>query len=167
MITVIVLIIVFILSIFIQKFFFKRINLALAGRIAMSVMLIFTGFGHFKFTQGMSMMLPPIIPLKREMILITGFIEILAAITLLIPRWQKLTSICLIIFFLGILPANIYAALHHVNLQTASYDGKGPEYLWIRIPMQLFFIAWVWYFGLRRNGKSLHPIHESKGDPNS
>ena len=121
--------------------------MSLSGRIAMSVLLIFTGIGHFVFTKGMTMMMPPFLPLKREIVLFTGVIEILAAITLLIPKWQRLTSILLIIFFIVLLPANIYAALNHVNLQTASFDGQGPSSLWLRVPLQLLFIAWVWYFG--------------------
>ena len=115
--------------------------------MAMSVFLIFTSVGHFIYAKGMSMMLPELIPLKKEIILFTGILEILAAITLLIPRFQKLTAVFLIIFFIVLLPANVYAALHHVNYQTAKFDGKGPEYLWLRIPLQLIFIGWVSYFG--------------------
>ena len=74
----------------------------------------------------------------------------MAAIGLLIPRFQRLTSILLILFFIVLLPANIYAAMLRVNLQTANFDGKGPSYLWIRVPLQLVFIGWVWYFGYRR-----------------
>jgi uncharacterized membrane protein len=147
MITFFVLTGTFILIVLIQKIFFKGIALNAAGRMAMSVFLIFTSVGHFIYTKGMIMMLPESIPLKQEIILFTGILEILAAITLLIPRFQKLTAILLIIFFIVILPANVYAALHHVNYQTASFDGKGPEYLWIRVPLQLIFIGWVSYFG--------------------
>jgi len=147
MITLYILIGVFILVLIIQRIFFYKNDMSLSGRIAMSVLLIFTGIGHFVFTKGMTMMMPPFLPLKREIVLFTGVIEILAAITLLIPKWQRLTSILLIIFFIVLLPANIYAALNHVNLQTASFDGQGPSSLWLRVPLQLLFIAWVWYFG--------------------
>ncbi|MEZ4712248.1 MAG: hypothetical protein R3A44_33980 [Caldilineaceae bacterium] len=27
----------------------------------------------------------------------------------------------------------------------------GPQYLWFRVPLQLLFIAWTWYFTLRPN----------------
>lgn len=153
MITLFVLTGVFVMMYLIQKIFLKGGYINLSGRIAMSCMLIFTAIGHFVYTTGMSMMLPPFIPFKKEIILLTGFIEILAAIALLIPSWQKLTSILLIIFFIVLLPANIYAAFNHVNLQTASFDGKGPAHLWLRIPLQLLFIAWVWYFGYLKSRK--------------
>jgi uncharacterized membrane protein len=144
---------VFVTVILIQKLFIKKLDLSLAGRIALSAMLIVTAVGHFRFLEGMTMMLPPFLPFKREIVLFTGVLEILAAITLLVPRWQRFTSIFLIAFFILIVPANIYASLHHVNYQTATFDGKGPEYLWIRIPLQLFFIVWARYFGLKGSKK--------------
>lgn len=121
----------------------------LAGRIAMSVMLLLTGIGHFIYPAGMALMLPDFIPFKMELIYFTGLIEIAAAIGLLIPRIQKLTAWLLIIFLISIFPANIYAAIHHVNLQTATYDGSGLSYLWFRVPLQILFIGWVYYFGIR------------------
>jgi uncharacterized membrane protein len=162
MITIFILLGTFLLSILIQKIFFKRINLSLSGRIAMSAMLLFTASGHFLYKEGMAMMLPGFIPFKEAIVLFTGVLEILAAITLLIPRWQKLTSILLIIFFIVLLPANIHAALNHVNFQTASFDGKGPGYLWLRVPLQLVFISWVWYFGYITTDDSPKPVAKAQ-----
>jgi len=83
------------------------------------------------------------------MVLFTGIDEIIAAIALHIPRLRKITGLMLIIFFITVLPANIYASMHHVNYQNASYDGNGPEYLWIRIPLQLLFIFCTYFFLIR------------------
>jgi hypothetical protein len=46
------------------------------------------------------------------------------------------------------LPANIYAAMNHIDYETGENNGKGPAYLWFRIVVQLFFIAWIGYFSL-------------------
>jgi uncharacterized membrane protein len=124
-------------------------NIILSGKIAMSVMLLFTSIGHFKFTNGMAMMMPERMPAKKEMILITGVIEILAAIGILISSTAKLTGILLIIFFVLILPSNVSAAIRHVNYEKADYTGKGTEYLWFRIPFQLLLIGWVYFFIIR------------------
>ena len=85
-------------------------NFSFAGNAAMSTMLLFTAVGHFTFSKGMTMMLPDFIPFKKEIVYVTGLIEILAAIGLLIPLYRHLASVLLIIFFILILPANIYAA---------------------------------------------------------
>lgn len=150
MITLVVLFAAFAITLFIQYIIRKRTNINLAGRIAMACMLLFTGIGHFAFTKGMSMMLPDFVPYKELLVLATGVLELAGAVGLLIPATQRITSLMIIIFFILILPSNIYASVHHINYQTASYDGKGPEYLWIRIPMQVIFIFWVWYFGYRK-----------------
>jgi uncharacterized membrane protein len=43
------------------------------------------------------------------------------------------------------LPANVYAALHHIDYEKATTGGKGPGSLWFRVPLQFFFIAWVYF----------------------
>lgn len=115
---------------------------AFSGRIAMSAMLLFTAMGHFKFPDGMAMMVPEIFPFKLLLVYLTGFLEIAAAVGLLLPKFRRITGWLLIIFFLLVLPANIHAALHQVNYEQATYDGPGPSYLWIRVPMQILFMLW-------------------------
>jgi uncharacterized membrane protein len=99
----------FFIALFVVKISTGSWDKIFSGNIAMSIMLLFTAIGHFKFRKGMKIMLPEFIPFKKEVILLTGLIEIAAAIGLQIPGLQYLTSVMLIIFFLAILPANINA----------------------------------------------------------
>ena len=144
----IVLLVTFIISLVVILLGAGYMAYAISGKVAMSVMLLFTAYGHFAFSKGMIMMMPRSIPLKKEMVYFTGFIEIAAAVGLLIPSIEKTVSVLLIIFLVVILPANVHSALNHVDFQKGNYEGKGPVYLWIRIPLQIFFIAWVYFFGL-------------------
>jgi len=145
----IVLISVFLISLTIIRVSTDDFNYSLAGRIAMSAMLLLTASGHFKFAGGMANMLPSIIPFKKELVLFTGIIEIAAAIGLLIPSLQHLTAWLLIVFFILVLPANISAALRRIDYQNKTTNGPGVHYLWFRIPLQLLFIVWVYFFGAR------------------
>lgn len=120
----------------------------ISGRIAMSIMLLFTAVGHFAFYEGMTMTVPPYIPFKKFMVIFTGVLEIVAALGLLLPGTHYYTAIFLILFFVVLLPSNIYAAQKHINLEKANYTGKGLSYLWFRIPLQIFFIAWVGFFAI-------------------
>jgi uncharacterized membrane protein len=124
---------------------------ALSGRIAMSVMLLFTSLGHFLYPKGMAMMIPASLPFREGAIYVTGLIEIGAAVGLLIPWSRVMTGWLLIIFFILMLPANIYAAVKRVNLQKATYDGSGPGYLWFRVPLQILFIVWTYYFAIAKD----------------
>jgi uncharacterized membrane protein len=144
----IVLFITFGLALLAVKIFRHDWNFIFAGNVAMSAMLLFTSLGHFMFPKGMAMMIPAFIPSKILLIYLTGVIEIAAAIGLHILSMRPITAVLLIIFFILLLPANIYAAIHKVNLEKANHEGSGLNYLWFRVPLQAVFIAWVWYFCL-------------------
>ena len=113
----------------------------LCGRAAMSAMLLLTGSSHVVMTDAMVAMLPSFVPMRAEIVYLTGVLEILAAIGLLVPSASRFTGWCLIAFFVAVLPANVYSALNRVGL-----GEHGPAYLWFRVPLQLLFIGWIWYF---------------------
>ena len=123
-------------------------HLFLSGRIAMCVMLLFTSIAHFVFYKGMMMMLPQFVPFKKMAIYLTGIIEMLGGVCLLIPKIQYVAALLLIVFFILLLPANIIAAYKKVDIENATYNGNGLTYLWFRVPLQVLFIAWVWYFAI-------------------
>ncbi|MES2267262.1 MAG: hypothetical protein V4520_10900 [Bacteroidota bacterium] len=118
------------------------------GRLAMGVMLIFAATAHFKFTNGMVLMVPGFIPYKKAVVHITGYIEILAAIGMLVKTVRQPVAWFVIVFLILLLPANIYAAQNKVNLEKPDICGAGLNYLWFRVPLQIFFIAWVYFFGV-------------------
>lgn len=121
----------------------------LSGKIALGVMLLFTSIGHFKFTQGMVMMMPDFIPFRKPLVYITGFIEIIAAIAIFIETLHELAGWLLIVFFVVLLPANINAAMKHIDYEKATYDGKGLGYLSFRVPFQILLIVWTYFFVIR------------------
>ncbi len=145
-----ILIITFVIALIIIKLQTKKINWQLAGRIAMSIMLVFTGVAHFVFTEGMSEMIPNFFPFKKELVIVTGVLEMLLAIGLLIPKTKKITGWTLILFFITVLPANIKASMEHINYQTGALDGNGMDYLLFRIPLQILFIVWVYFSTIKK-----------------
>lgn len=140
---------VFLVSIFIIKLITQKYDLLLSARIGMCAMLFFTAIGHFAFTKGMTMMIPPVIPLKTAIIYLTGLLEILLGICLLVPRLTTYTGWVLIAFFLLLLPANIYAAIKHIDYQKGNFEGNGLSYLWFRIPLQILFIVWTYLSSIK------------------
>lgn len=124
-----------------------RIGTSLAGRLAMSAMLLVTGIAHFTSTDAMVEMMPDLVPMKREMVYFTGVCELAAAVGLIWNRTSRLAAMMLIVFFIAVLPANIAGSLKQVDLGGMEY---GPVYLLFRVPLQLFLIWWVYYFGLRK-----------------
>ena len=139
-----VLVFTFVISALILKLIYVQVDYQLAARIAMAIMMVFTAIGHFTYSKGMAEMIPGFIPLKLTVVYATGFLEIFLAIGSLLPRFQVISGWILIVFFVLILPANIRAAIKHINYQTGELNGSGLSYLWFRIPLQIIFILWVY-----------------------
>jgi uncharacterized membrane protein len=131
--------------------FGNSLTMSFMGRIALAVMLIFTGSSHFYKTEEMVQMMPGFLLYKIQVVYLTGILEISFAIGLILDRYAKWTSIALILFFLAILPANVIGTLKRVELGGME---NGPGYLYFRIPLQVLFMIWVFYFGIYLSGKS-------------
>lgn len=107
------------------------------ARDGLSLMLVFTGISHFTFMkEDLVRMMPSSIPWPRAMVYFTGACEIAGAGGLLVPEFRRAAALALVVFFLAVLPANIHAARAGVTLR-----GKPATSLWLRVPMQMLFIA--------------------------
>ncbi len=146
----IVLIAVFLILILAIKLLTQKYDLLLSARIGLCAMLFFTAIGHFAFTKGMTMMIPSVIPLKTEIVYLTGVLEILLGIGLIIPSFRAYSAWVLIIFFILLLPANINAAVKHIDYQRGTFDGNGVTYLWFRVPLQILFIFWTYLSSIKK-----------------
>ncbi|KEO72660.1 DoxX family protein [Anditalea andensis] len=145
----IVLIGVFAFSMLTTKIGFGQYDVPFSGRMALSAMFLFSAMGHFLFTKGMSLMIPPFVPFKIKIVYWTGILEIAFAIGLLISDYSITSAWGVIIFLIMVLPVNIYASIKQVDYQKATYYGKGLSYLWFRIPLQLLYITWTYIFFLK------------------
>jgi uncharacterized membrane protein len=145
MIPLAILLTVFLLSLLLNKLF--KFGLAPRGacRIALAAMLVFTSFTHFKYTDGMALMIPDFIPYRKALVLATGFLELGFIIGLLLPSTWKATGKALIVYLILAIPTHVYSSIHHINFRTADETGHGMDFLWFRIPLQLFFIGWVYW----------------------
>jgi len=114
----------------------------------MAAMLVTTGVSHFTNTEPMVAMMPDFVPAKRELVYFTGVCELAAVVGLVWNKTARLASVLLIVFFVLVLPANIAGSLKSVNFGGMEY---GTWYLLFRVPLQVFFIWWVWYFGIKKN----------------
>jgi uncharacterized membrane protein len=121
-----------------------------AGRVALVIMFLFTGASHFTTMKyDFAAMVPPPLPNDLWVIYLTGVLEIVGAIGLLIPQTRKLAGICLVLLLIALFPANVYAALNDIPLR-----GEAPTPLWIRGPMQLLFVGMVWWTSIKEPAES-------------
>lgn len=121
-----------------------------AGRagagLGLAIAFGFFASGHFIMTDEMVEMLPEWVPERRLLVIATGVLEIVIAMGLAWGRSRKLAgyvaALVLVLFF----PANVYAAINGVGPGGHQW---GPEYLWIRAPLQIFVLGWAYWFIIR------------------
>jgi len=108
---------------------------------ALAVMFVMTGSAHFtKMKHDLERMVPRAFPRPMWIVYGTGVLEFLGAAGLLVPRVRSVAGWCLIVLLVAMLPANIRAARERLPLR-----GKPATALWLRVPMQMFFIGMIWW----------------------
>lgn len=111
---------------------------------AMAVVLAVTASAHFVPADVTVMpnhadlvaMVPPAVPLPSAMVYLTGVLEVMGGVGLVLSRTRRAAAIALVALFVMLLPANVYAALENVP-----FAGDAPTPLVQRIPEQLLYIA--------------------------
>ncbi|CAM3527047.1 hypothetical protein KIPE111705_12590 [Kibdelosporangium persicum] len=110
----------------------------------LAVMLVATGAAHFAPATVTAIpnhadlvaMVPPFVPFPHLMVYVTGVLELLGALGLVLARTRSMAGVSLAVLFVLMVPANIHAALADVPL-----GDDPPTPLWFRIPEQILFIA--------------------------
>lgn len=117
-----------------------------AARFGLAVMFLFTAASHFSpLGEDMARMIPPPLTGAMWVIYLTGVLEAAGAIGLLLPRFRRTAAWCLLALLVAMFPANIHAALNDVEL-----GGRSASPLWWRAPLQLFWMATLWWSTLAR-----------------
>lgn len=111
---------------------------------AMAAMLVLTGIVRFvpdsvavmPSAEELARMVPPFVPFPLAMVYLTGVLELLIAVGLVLAPTRWAAAVGLAVLLPLLLPANIYAALNDIPL-----NGVEATPLWIRIPQQAAYIA--------------------------
>lgn len=108
-----------------------RLAVEVRARVGVSLLFLITGAAHFAKAQPIAAALPAFLPWRPEMVYALAALEILCAIGLWIPHMVAITGDSMILMLILIMPANIYAAMNHVDI---GGHAMGPGDLLVRIP---------------------------------
>lgn len=114
----------------------RTLSLVLIG-----VGFIAAGVLHFLRPGPYVRIIPPFLPYPLALVYISGIAEIVGGTAVLIPSLRTWAGIWLIALLIAVFPANLYMALAPERAGL----GVAPVWLWIRLPLQLALIAWVWW----------------------
>jgi uncharacterized membrane protein len=103
----------------------------------------FTAAGVLHFVRPLmfARIVPPFLPWPTALVYVSGVAEILGGLGLLIPALRPWAGLGLIALLVAVFPANVYMA---VAPERAGF-GIAPVWLWLRLPLQVLLIAWVWW----------------------
>jgi uncharacterized membrane protein len=98
------------------------------------------GVAHFTDADFFVSIMPPYLPWHLELVWISGVMEIVGAITLLVPKTRFYGGIFLIFITLGVTPANIHMAMNPELVPDATEAA-----LYGRLVFQVFFLWLIWF----------------------
>lgn len=80
--------------------------------VGLAAMFVLTGIAHFAppLRADLVAIVPPRLPAPGMLVTVTGVLELLGAIGLLLPATRVPAALCLLALMLAMFPANIYAA---------------------------------------------------------
>ena len=102
----------------------------------MSIFYVSVGIDHFRRPEFYVQIVPPFLPYKLELVLISGFVEIILGSMLFYPKMRVAAANSLILLLVLVYPANIYLAYTNGSALDTS-----PLIAWGRLPIQFVFIG--------------------------
>ena len=104
--------------------------------IVMSWFYISAGLLHFTNTNWFLQIVPPYLPIKLELVYLSGLFEVILGIMLIVPALRHYAGWGLILLLIAVYPANIYLA------QTSGAAMNTSALVaWGRLPFQFLFIG--------------------------
>lgn len=117
------------------------------SRVALALFFIIAGLNHFRSPGIYLSMMPLWLPWPEMMNFISGAAEIAGGVGVLHGHTRRFAGWGLIALLVAVFPANLHVAL-------AGWPEMDiPRWiLWMRLPFQLLFMAWVYQTCLRVRG---------------
>ncbi len=109
----------------------------IVGKATLATLFIVAGVGHFVATNFFLKIMPPYLPLHLPIVLVSGAIEIILGILLLVPRYSRVAAWGIIALLIAVFPANI-----HVYQHQESFPLPWIVHL-LRLPLQGVLILWA------------------------
>ncbi len=108
------------------------------------ILFVAAGIGHFVAPGFYMKIMPPYLPLHRELVLISGVAEVALGLLLLVPKTSRFAAWGLIALLVAVFPANIYVYQNRESFpQLPSFAHL------LRLPMQAVLILWAYVYTRR------------------
>jgi uncharacterized membrane protein len=118
-----------------------------ATRWLLAAFLVAAGVMHFVDPWFFVQIMPPYLPWHWELVYVSGAIEIVLGVLLLVPATQRRAAWGAIALFVAVFPANLHMAMANVQFDPLPASGQPSQAAaWLRLPLQLVLIAWAYWY---------------------
>jgi uncharacterized membrane protein len=121
-------------------------------QIILALAMIIIGAKHFTDPEPFEKIVPDYLPYHWSLVYLSGFIEVLAGVGLLIPQVSRAAAWTLVILYIAVFPANLYQAVNNISVPGLPHN---PPLIWLRLPFQALLVAWAWWFTRDNRSSSL------------
>jgi uncharacterized membrane protein len=114
-------------------------------RLPVGLFFVLAGVMHFVKPRPYESIVPDALPAHREIVYLSGVAEIAGGLGVVPERSARWAAWWLIATLVAVFPANVNMAINPERFRAV------PEaLLWLRLPIQGAFVAWIWRTVLRR-----------------
>ena len=117
----------------------------------MSLLYIVIGIRHFTDPDFFLIIMPPFLPFKKELVLISGFFEITFGFLLLFHKTRFYASWGIIILLIAVFPANIYLYLSEIPQEALGFTKSQAL---VRMPFQIPLLIIAYWHSMELSSKS-------------
>ena len=110
------------------------------SKFVLAIFLIGAGITHFVNPAFFLKIMPPYLPLHKELVLVSGIFEVLLGVLLLVPPYSRWAAWGIVALLIAVFPANLYV-FQHQELIPAS-----PLVHLLRLPLQGVLILWAYWY---------------------
>ena len=113
-----------------------------SARWLLAVTMVGVGIAHFATHDDFVAIMPAFLPLHHELVWISGGLEVLGGLGLILPWSRRFAGWGLIALYVCVFPANLNMAINQIGM-----GGAEPVVwmLWARLPFQAVFIVWAYW----------------------
>lgn len=130
--------------------YFKHITIYI-----LSILYIVVGYKHFVNTDFFTAIVPPCLIYKKEIVIISGVIEIILGLSLLFEKTRKIGSWGIILLLISVFPANIYLYISEIPREELNISKAQAL---IRIPFQIPLIILAYWHSQTSKKRTLSII---------
>lgn len=109
------------------------------SKYLLAILMILAGTMHFVNPAFFLKIMPPYLPLHRELVLLSGAFEIVLGVSLLTPRSSCLAAWGIMALLIAVFPANLYLYQHQEILPAS------PTIHLLRLLLQGVLVLWAFW----------------------